>query len=194
MGIKLTLLLSLVVLLPTLAVGQLTTREIKDLRAKLKLPDSDKVRNQPTIDFPDNKKIRVFLAVTTPGSDQKYFRKKLAEWNQERAAQFGEVEEVSSVNDADVVLTQFMSTISKVVETTSVGSGMPGTSFPSVGLGSPRRRVEPIDLPIYSYLIVREQPLWTIVYSHVEASDTARQHSNPTLRLWSAFDTRMRSR
>lgn len=196
MSIRLTLLLTFIVLLPTLAVGQLTAREIAELRAKLRVPDADKVRTYPGADLPSGK-LRVFLAVTAPGDDRKYFRKRLDEWNRDHGARHGHVEEVDSVQDADVVLTQFMSTTSKVVETSNVRLGSPGATPPSstsIGIGPVKRGVESIDLPVYSYLVVREGPLWTIVYSKVEPIETSRQHSNPTLSLWSAFDSKMRSR
>lgn len=193
----LSLLTFALFLAPLLVHGQLNTREIAELRKNTKIPATDTVRNSPSTGLPKSPKLRVFLAVSTPGSDKKWMRERLVEWNRDHGNSDGTVEEVSKPTDADLIFVQYNSMRSKFVESSSArlitrSDAKPGQK--SVDLDLNPYEVDSLALPIYSYLMLREDDLWTVLYSDVEASDPNKQIRNPVRRLLGAFEEKMRSR
>ncbi|MDQ3749475.1 MAG: hypothetical protein M3367_10775, partial [Acidobacteriota bacterium] len=112
---------------------------------------------------------------------------------------YGKLEVVKDISKADVVLTQFVSTRIKRVGEASVSVG---------NIPSPRQSIsqktkvkvnnevgyKSLSPPVYSYLVSREDNVWTIIYQDVESSLPDEQLFNPELRLWRHFKEEMKAR
>jgi len=191
--------LALVVLFLTASTvsAQMNDEEIYNLRKQINIPAKDIIRQDKNAKLNDNNSLKVFLAIKRNGSEAKYFQKWVQDWNREEASKYGKLEIVEEIAQADAVLTQFVSTQTKLVKDTAIGIG----NIPPPGrLKSKVKVTSEIDykhlkLPVYSYLIKREDNIWTIIYENVETSLPDEQLSvSPESRLWRVFKKEMKSR
>jgi len=193
-------ILTLVVFLSTaLSVSaQLKDYEIKTLRKQINISDKDIVRPNKNAGLSAAKPLKIFLAIKRAGSVAKYFEKWIKDWNEQEGDRYGKLERVTDISNADVVLTQFVTETIKNVGETSLGIG----NIPPLGQLKSKVRVKsntdynkPLKLPVYSYLLKREDIFWTIIYGDVETSLPDEQLSvSPDLRLWQAFKEELKSR
>lgn len=193
-------ILTLVVFLSTaLSVSaQLKDYEIKTLRKQINISDKDIVRPNKNAGLSAAKPLKIFLAIKRAGSVAKYFEKWIKDWNEQEGDRYGKLERVTDISNADVVLTQFVTETIKNVGETSLGIGNippPGQLKSKVRVKSNTDYNKPLKLPIYSYLLKREDIFWTIIYGDVETSLPDEQLSvSPDLRLWQAFKEELKSR
>ena len=193
-------ILTLVVFLSTaLSVSaQLKDYEIKTLRKQINISDKDIVRPNKNAGLSAAKPLKIFLAIKRAGSVAKYFEKWIKDWNEQEGDRYGKLERVTDISNADVVLTQFVTETIKNVGETSLGIG----NIPPSGQLKSKVKVKsntdynkPLKLPVYSYLLKREDIFWTIIYGDVETSLPDEQLSvSPDLRLWQAFKEELKSR
>jgi hypothetical protein len=193
-------ILTLVVFLSTaLSVSaQLKDYEIKNLRKQINISDKDIVRPNKNAGLSAAKPLKIFLAIKRAGSVAKYFEKWIKDWNKQEGDRYGKLERVTDISNADVVLTQFVTETIKNVGETSLGIGNippPGQLKSKVRVKSNTDYNKPLKLPVYSYLLKREDIFWTIIYGDVETSLPDEQLSvSPDLRLWQAFKEELKSR
>jgi len=193
-------ILTLVVFLSTaLSVSaQLKDYEIKTLRKQMNISDKDVVRPNKNAGLSAAKPLKIFLVIKRAGSVAKYFEKWIKDWNEQEGDRYGKLERVTDISNADVVLTQFVTETIKNVGETSLGIGNippPGQLKSKVRVKSNTEYNKPLKLPVYSYLIKREDIFWTIIYGDVETSLPDEQLSvSPDLRLWQAFKDELKSR
>ncbi|MDQ3089494.1 MAG: hypothetical protein M3Q78_13045 [Acidobacteriota bacterium] len=193
-------ILTLVVFLSTaLSVSaQLKDYEIKTLRKQINISDKDIVRPNKNAGLSAAKPLKIFLAIKRAGSVAKYFEKWIKDWNEQEGDRYGKLERVTDISNADVVLTQFVTETIKNVGETSLGIGNippPGQLKSKVRVKSNTDYNKPLKLPVYSYLLKREDIFWTIIYGDVETSLPDEQLSvSPDLRLWQAFKEELKSR
>lgn len=193
-------ILTLVVFLSTaLSVSaQLKDYEIKNLRKQINISDKDIVRPNKNAGLSAAKPLKIFLAIKRAGSVAKYFEKWIKDWNEQEGDRYGKLERVTDISNADVVLTQFVTETIKNVGETSLGIGNippPGQLKSKVRVKSNTDYNKPLKLPVYSYLLKREDIFWTIIYGDVETSLPDEQLSvSPDLRLWQAFKEELKSR
>jgi len=193
-------ILTLVVFLSTaLSVSaQLKDYEIKNLRKQINISDKDIVRPNKNAGLSAAKPLKIFLAIKRAGSVAKYFEKWIKDWNEQEGDRYGKLERVTDISNADVVLTQFVTETIKNVGETSLGIGNippPGQLKSKVRVKSNTDYNKPLKLPVYSYLLKREDLFWTIIYGDVETSLPDEQLSvSPDLRLWQAFKEELKSR
>ncbi len=193
-------ILTLVVFLSTaLSVSaQLKDYEIKTLRKQINISDKDIVRPNKNAGLSAAKPLKIFLAIKRAGSVAKYFEKWIKDWNEQEGDRYGKLERVTDISNADVVLTQFVTETIKNVGETSLGIGNippPGQLKSKVRVKSNTDYNKPLKLPVYSYLLKREDVFWTIIYGDVETSLPDEQLSvSPDLRLWQAFKEELKSR
>jgi len=193
-------ILTLVVFLSTaLSVSaQLKDYEIKTLRKQINISDKDIVRPNKNAGLSAAKPLKIFLAIKRAGSVAKYFEKWIKDWNEQEGDRYGKLERVTDISNADVVLTQFVTETIKNVGETSLGIGNippPGQLKSKVRVKSNTDYNKPLKLPVYSYLLKREDLFWTIIYGDVETSLPDEQLSvSPDLRLWQAFKEELKSR
>lgn len=177
--------------------AQMNDEEIFLLRKHLNISAKDIVRQDKNAKLNDNNSLKVFLAIKRSGNEAKYFQKWVQDWNREEASKYGKLEIVEDITQADAVLSQFVATQSKLVKDTSLGIGNvlpPGRIKSKVKVTS-EIDYKQLKLPVYSYLIKREDNLWTIIYENVETSLPDEQLSvSPESRLWRAFKKEMKSR
>ena len=193
-------ILTLVVFLSTaLSVSaQLKDYEIKTLRKQINISDKDIVRPNKNAGLSAAKPLKIFLAIKRAGSVAKYFEKWIKDWNEQEGDRYGKLERVTDISNADVVLTQFVTETIKNVGETSLGIGNippPGQLKSKVRVKSNTDYNKPLKLPVYSYLLKREDIFWTIIYGNVETSLPDEQISvSPELSLWQAFKDELKSR
>lgn len=177
--------------------AQMDDEEVFNLRKHLKISAKDVVRQNKNAKLTDSNSLKVFLAIKRNGNEAKYFEKWVEDWNEEEAPSFGKLEIVKDAAQADVVLSQFVSTQSKLVKDMSIGIG----NVPPRGQLKSKVRVtkevdfQQLKLPVYSYLIKRENNVWTIIYKDVETSIPGEQLSvSPEARLWRSFKEGLKAR
>ena len=167
--------------------GQLTDREIGEMRKSVGVPGQDQVRTSKIARLPNQNLTKVFFSVKTEDGELKRLKKRIAEWNLDNAPL--RIEETAKLEDAEIVVVHFVSERTKIVEEASlkVGLGQGGVlsnNAPHLGRGDGFRTLE---LPIYSYLIKRDDTVWTILYSGVETTDLSKQRFDPGTKLWRSF-------
>lgn len=179
--------------------AQTDKKEVINLRKQIKIPDKDILRSNENAKLPAGDSLKIFLAIKRSGSEAKHFEKWVDEWNKEDGDKYGKLEVVKDVSKAEVILTQFISTRIKQVGEASVSVGNIPSSEQSI---SPKTKIKvnneagykPLPLPVYSYLITREDDVWTIIYQDVESSLPGEQLFNPERRLWRMFKKEMKAR
>jgi len=179
--------------------AQTDEKEVINLRKQIKIPDKDILRSNENAKFPAGNSLKIFLAIKRRGSEAEHFEKWVEEWNREDGDKYGKLEVVKDVSKADIVLTQFVSTRIKQIGEASVSVGnipSPEQSISSKTKIKVNNEIgyKPLPLPVYSYLITREDDVWTIIYQDVESSLPNEQLFNPELRLWRAFKEEMKAR
>ena len=193
--------LALVVFFSTVGgvFAQTDKKEVINLRKQIKIPDKDILRSNENAKLPAGDSLKIFLAIKRSGSEAEHFEKWVDEWNKEDGDKYGKLEVVKDISKANVVLTQFVSTRLKQVGEASVRVG---------NIPSPEQNIsqktkikvnnevgyKPLPLPVYSYLITREDDVWTIIYQDVESSLPGEQLFNPERRLWRMFKKEMKAR
>lgn len=171
-------------------------KEISLLRKEINISDKELIRRNKDEKFPAGQSLKVFLAVKHNKESRRDFEEWIENWNDKSSAKFGRLESVDSIENANIVIAQFVTNSSKYIEEASVSIG----TFPRPDETKPKLRVEsersykPLHLPVRSYLLIRSDDMWTIVYSDVETSIYGDQLNNPDLRLWSAVEKRMKER
>lgn len=183
-------------------LAQLGDRELSELRKIASIPKDEIVRTKSGGSIADSKPLKVYLAVKLPGSDKKNLEKLVAKWNRDEGATYGLLEIVDDVSKAEVVLAEFRYSRSKPVETYSVKVGekdLVGRTTTTADLGSDvavsaGRDYDVFTQPVMTYIVSRENDLWTVVYAQVESFETEKQQFDPTLRLWQKFTQRVRER
>ena len=182
--------------LAQITFAQLNEREINDLRRQIKISDKDPVRVNEGAGLTSANSVKIFLFVKRNGDEKKYFEKWIKEWNEKDGDKHGKLEQVNNILQADIVLTQFITTRGKLVEETGLRIGniprdgqlkQKPTVGASVGYTS-------LKLPVYSYLIKRDNGIWTIIYGSVETAIADEQLFNPEFRLWRTFSEKMKNR
>lgn len=170
--------------------AQLDNNEIGDLREQIKISDKDLVRVNERGDLVSDNTLKVYLAIDRKGSEKKSFEKWIKEWNEKDGDQYGRLEQVSDISQADIVLAQFVRTRAKRLGEASVSIKnipLPGqTNQKNVRVGNGAGYVS-LKLPVYSYLLKREDNIWTVLYGGVETSVNGEQLTNPEIDLWNAL-------
>ena len=179
--------------------AQTDEKEVINIRKQIKIPDKDTLRSNENAKFPGGNSLKISLAIKRRGSEAEHFEKWVEEWNKEDGDKYGRLEVVKDIAKADVILTQFVSTRIKRVGEASVSVGNIPSPEQSVSQKAKIKVVheagyKPLPLPVYSYLITREDDVWTIIYQDVESSLPNEQLFNPELRLWRAFKEEMKAR
>jgi len=176
--------------------AQMSGDEIFLLKKHLNVSARDIFRQDKNAKLTDNDSLKVYLAIKRNGNEAKYFERWVQDWNKEDASKHGKIEIVEDAAQADAILAQFVVTQSKLVKDTAIGIG----NVPPGRLKSKVKVTSEIDykqlkLPVYSYLIKREDNIWTIIYEDVETSLPGEQLSvSPESRLWRVFKKEMKSR
>ena len=192
---KIFMILAIAFLIVGGAFAQSNAKEISNLREHLKISDTEPIRLNTDIKLPAGNSLKIFLMVERQGAEAKRFEKWVQDWNKKDAAKFGKLEIASDISQADIVLAHFVSADSKLTQEQSlkVGNTPPGQIKPEFQVEG-RNDVRLLSLPVYSYLLVREDTFWTIVYQEVDSIIEEEQLSNPENRLWRAVKNRMKNR
>ena len=179
--------------------AQTDEKEVINLRKQIKIPDKDILRSNENAKLSAGNSLKIFLSIKRRGNEAEHFEKWVGEWNKEGGDKYGKLEIVKDISKADVILTQFVSSGIKQVGEASVRIGnspSPGQSISQKTKIKVKNEVgyKPLPLPVYSYLITREDDVWTIIYQDVESSLPGEQLFNPELRLWRRFKEEMKAR
>lgn len=182
--------------------AQSDNREIDNLRQQINVSDKEIIVINKDAKLPAGNPLKVFLAVKRDADEAQYFEKWIEEWNRKDGSQYGKLELVKDISKADVVLTQFIMNRGKYVEEASINVGNIPPPGQIISPGKVKTKVtvngeksyKSLTRPVYSYLIKRENSIWTIIYQDVETSLTGEQLFNPELALWQAFKNEIKLR
>ena len=155
-----------------LSFAQLNNNEINNLKKNVKISNSDVVRinERAGISSSASDPVKVFLAIKRNGDEKKYFENWIKTWNEKNGSQYGKIQQVDDIAQAEIVMVQFVSAkIKRVGEAgVKVGNVPSGGQITkqnvSVGSGT---GFTPLKLPVYSYLVKRESGIWTVLYVSV---------------------------
>jgi hypothetical protein len=185
-------------------LAQTDKAEILQLRQELNLSQSTVLIPNKNTDFPSQKTIKIFPAIKHNKSFARDFVEWVENWNKDKANQYGKLEIVGKVEDADVIAAQFRYGTRKYVreEKISASTGKIGTDkngdFVGVGIGNSKLKgesgYESVNFPLYSYLLVRGAgDSWILDFSYVDdASDFKK--TLPEARLQGVIEGKMRKR
>ena len=186
-----------------IGISAQTNTDFETLRRQVNIPDNDIIRENKGAKLPEGDSLKIYLAIKREGSEAEYFEKWVKEWNKKEGGKRGKLEITQDISAADVVLTQFVTASGEYVKDVSVGVktvpaygdlNQNGQSQDNKLKVYGKTDYKSLNLPVYSYLIKRENNLWTIIYRDVETSIPSDQFSNPELRLWGAFKQEMKAR
>ena len=200
-------LLGLLFILGTASFGilaQTDNAEIKQLRQELNLSKSMPIIISKNTDFPSQKTIKIFPAIKHNKSFAKDFVEWVADWNKDNATQFGKLEIVGRIEDADVIAAQFRYGTQTYVKEARIRASTGKISrnkdddFIGQGVGNSKVRVESgyeaVKFPLYSYLLVRgTDDSWILDFSYVDnALDNSKDF--PERRLQGIIERKMKKR
>lgn len=201
---KQTLFISLIILLFGLSVlGQTTKADLEQLRKEVGLPSSISI-TKVDVSFPDAKPIKIYLAIKHNKRAGKDFIKWIEQWNRENSGQFGQIQIVDDLADADIAAVQYQFGVSRAVREDSAQLRIgkkPRTDdddkFVLRDIENSNVRLESsvktLKLPLYSYLIVRGQnSSWIVDFSRID--DKLSDKNFPDLILQSAVEDRLKNR
>ena len=185
--------------------GQTTKADLEQLRKEVGLPSSTSITKDDVF-FPASKPVKIYLAIKHNKRAVKDFVDWAEQWNQTNAKQFGQIQIVDNLTDADIAAVQFQFGAARVVREESaqlkIGKVRRETDddddkFVIQGIGNSKARVESsvrtLKLPLYSYLVVRGQnSSWIVNYSRVDGRLSDRNF--PELLLQSALEERLKTR
>lgn len=184
--------------------GQTTKADLEHLRKEVGLPASVSIA-KTDVSFPAAKPLKIYLAIKHDKKSAKDFVNWAEKWNKTNAAQFGEIQIVDDVNDADVAAVQYQFGAARIVREESaqlkIGKGKRQSEtddkFVVRGVGNSNARIEDsartLTLPLYSYLIVRgRNSAWAINYSRVD--ERVSDKNFPELLLQSAIENELKNR
>ena len=159
--------------------GQTSKADLKQLQkevgSSISITDKDAV-------FPAAKTVKIYLAIKYNKQSAKDFAEWTAKWNQTEAQQYGAIQIVDKPADADIAAVQFQYGAARVVrEETArfkIGKTDPNDTknndkFVINSIGNSNARAETsaraLELPLYSYLIVRGQDAaWAVDYARID--------------------------
>ncbi len=185
-------------------LAQTDKSEIKQLRQELNFSRSTLIITNKNANFPSQNTIKIFPAIKHNKSFAKDFVAWMEDWNKNNASQFGKLEIVSKIEDADIVAVQFRYGIRKYVKETRISASTGKISksedddFIGQGIGNSKVRAESgyeaVKFPLYSYLLVREaNDSWFLDFSYVDAA-ADYEKTFPERRLQSIIASKMRKR
>ena len=178
------------------ALGQTDDRDILELKRQLKLPADEVIRVSRDTRFPKVDSIRTYVAVLQSESDKDDLISWINKWNRKNGPKYGGIEPVDGIDDATVIIVQFRNRRIRYEPEQVLTIGNIDKEDRPLG----RVRVETdirnrrLKLPLSSYLLVRENGFWTIVYADVETSLTGEQRTNPYSRLRSNLRKKLKER
>lgn len=171
-------------------------KEIALLRQQVNIADNVVIRSNKKEKLPAGQSLKVFLAIKHNKETARDFEDWIAQWNTDNAIKYIKLELVDTIESADIVLAQFVTTKGNYIEESVLTVG----TVPKPGERKPKLRVEAgqgatrLPLPVRSFLLFRSNDIWTVVYYDVETNVSEKQRTFPDLRLWSALEKRMKDR
>lgn len=207
---KILFISSLVLICGLSVFGQTTKADLEQLRKQVGLPTSQTIGKNDA-SFPTSKPIKIYLAIKHNKQSAQDFMDWVDKWNDANAAQFGEMQIVDRLNDADIAAVQYQFGTGRVVRGESVklktgkipggnvgdaiGGGNDKLVLNSVGNSKVKVEdsVKTLTVPLYSYLMVRGQnSVWSVNYSRVD--DRISDNNFPELLLQSAIEDKLKNR
>jgi hypothetical protein len=185
--------------------GQTTKADLEQLRKEVGLPVSTSI-TRASVSFPAAEPIKIYLAIKHDKRAAEDFIDWVEEWNRTNAGQFGQIQIVDELVDADIAAVQFQFGAARTVREDSVrlkiGKGRreddnDDDRFVLNDIGNSKARVESsvraLKLPLYSYLIVRgSNSSWNVNYSRVDERISGKEF--PDLLLQSAVADGLKNR
>ncbi|MEZ5428714.1 MAG: hypothetical protein R2747_20885 [Pyrinomonadaceae bacterium] len=175
--------------------AQANREELDDLRREAGLPDDALIRVNEGQAFPAGK-LKVYLAVKQSRDAAEDFEGWVEKWNRKDGGKYGMLEIANDPTAADIIVAQYKTGGAEYVAESKVDFGKLSTekdSSPGFKVDSDSR-YKRLDLPIYSYLMVRSNGFWVVVFRLVETSLPGKQLINPDARIRGDLKKRLKDR
>ena len=188
--------LTVLAVFSTLASAQVSEKEAGLLREELKLADDEPILIDRGRNFPAQKPLRVFTAIKQSAKEAERFGKWLRKWDKKNSKKYGKIQIVDEIEKADVVVAQFRTVAPVYVKevVTKVGNiSSTGEIRDKVRIGT-EYGYRRMDLPTHSYLLVKSNRAWVIVFRNIEPIFVEEQLVNPRARLRGAMSKRLKNR
>lgn len=187
------------------AYGQTSKSDIEQLRREVGLPSPVSILKKKAA-FPASKPTKIFLAIKHNHGIERDFMDWVAKWNRTQADQYGELQLVTDIEDADIAAVQYQKgtgaplgeeTVRTKIGNVSIGDGdRDDIILNRKGNAGVRAQsgVRFLRRPLYSYLIARgENGAWHLYYSRVDESNSSETPFPESL-LRSAIESRLKNR
>ena len=185
--------------------GQTSKSDLEQLRKEIGLPYSVSIfKNDAS--FPDLKPIKIFLAIKHNKDASKNFINWVGKWNRTNGNQYGQLQIVDNIADADIAAVQYQFGSTHFVREESVQAKIgkvptqveKNDRFVLNRVGNSKIKVESSDralrIPLYTYLITRSQgSSWYVNYSRVDEL-ISEENQFPEVRLQSTIESRLKNR
>lgn len=185
--------------------GQTSKSDLEQLRKEVGLPASVSISKNDA-SFPDLKPIKIFLAIKHNKSASKDFINWVGKWNRTNGNQYGQLQIVDDLADADIAAVQYQFGITHFVREESVQMKIgkvptqeeKNDKFVLNRVGNSKVKAESsvraLRIPLYTYLIARRQnSSWFVNYSRVDEM-VSDENPFPEGLLQSAIADRLKNR
>lgn len=202
---KLFLLVCLSIMFGFSAFGQTSNNDLEQLRKELGLPVSVSI-SKSNVALSNSTPIKIFLAIKHNKSALKNFISWVDEWNKTNGHQYGQLQIVNNLPDADIAAVQYQFGTTRFVREDSVqikAGKLPPQDQRNdkIVLGkignssvSAESSAKSLRIPLYTYLIARgKNTAWFVGYSRVDEL-ISNENPFPDKLLQSAIETKLKNR
>lgn len=186
--------------------GQTSKSDLEQLRKEVGLSSPISIAQNDHDSFPVSKKVKIYLGIKHNKSAAKDFVNWVGKWNRINAAQYGQLQIVDNLADADIAAVQYQFGAAASVREESVHLKIGKVSaqdekndrfiLQRVGNSNVKAEssVSTLRVPIYTYLIVRGQnSSWFVDYSRVDGT-FYEENQFPERLLQSTIEDRLMKR
>ena len=188
------------------AIGQTSSSDIERLRDEVGLSGSARILKSSTR-LPLQGPVKVHFAINHNSDLEREFADWVAEWNRTKGGQYGELQVVSDIEQADIAAVIFKTGASKVVREDSVGLKVGKVDQPNdrnntdfVWQKASNDRVETkttiktLPVPLYSYFLARgPNDTWHVNFSRLDELVTGKEPF-PERRLRTRIEEALKNR
>lgn len=186
--------------------GQTSKRDLEQLRKEIGLPASVSISRSKT-PLPESKSLKIFLTIKHNKGAAKDFINWVDEWNSRNSNQYGQLQIVDNIDEADIAAVQYQFGTTHYAEEEAVRmqigkvSSQDKKNEDKIVLGSlgnsnikSESSVKVLRLPLYTYLVARGQnSSWLVNYARVDEL-VSDEDQFPERLLQSAIENKLKNR
>ena len=176
--------------------AQTSSNDLRKLKQEINLPENEAILVNENLELPAAQDLKVLLAINQSRTDAENFGKWITKWNKKNGSKYRELELVNETSAADLIVVQFRNTHPKYAAQSKIdilNIPLSGNQNGNLKVNS-ENGYERLDLPIFSYLLLRSNGIWTVIYQHIETSIPGRQLSMPDAKIRTALSSRLKNK